>query len=250
MPAGRYYAVRWFVPAEAGVDEGGTVSRSDAPSSLSRRLSRRASIAVLAGTGVAALLAGAGCSAGQIAETAKVKPAVQGVNVDVGPIALRDLSVYYPGSGSYAAQDNAKLLVRIVNTGGQADTLTSVTTDAAGSVTLAGGSASPSASASGTPSTTPSGTPSATPSASPSAVGSSKITVPLPPRQLVQLVPGGTRQYLVVNNLKSALAPGQALRLVFTFATAGSVTVDVPMNMPNQVTERPSASDIEETGGA
>lgn len=236
------------------------MSRSVAPSSLSRRLTRRATIAVLAGTGVAALLAGTGCSAGQIAETAKVRSAVPGANADLGDIALRNLTVLYPDSHVYSAGDDARLVVRIVNTGGTADTLKGVSTDAADSVTIfslkadAGVSASPSGTPSGTPSGSPSGTPSGSPSAGPSAsasvapAGSTDISVPLPPRQLVQLDPNNKNdQVLIVNGLKHDLRPGESLKVVFTFDKAGSITVNVPVGVPDQVTARPSASGAQPT---
>jgi copper(I)-binding protein len=215
------------------------VSRSDAQSTPSRRLTRRASIAVLAGAGAAALLAG--CSSGQIAETAEVRPSVQGVNVDVGSLALRDLTVQYPDGRGYDKGSDAPLVVRIANNGGRADTLESVETDAAASVSFVGETT---ASASATPSGTPSGTPSATGA----AAGPVRLNVALPAGQLVVLV-RGTNDYLLVKDLRRALAPGQSLRLVFTFEHAGSVTVDVPVGVPASITARPSASDTGHSSG-
>ncbi|BCJ38102.1 hypothetical protein Athai_56050 [Actinocatenispora thailandica] len=78
-----------------------TVSRSvvSSRSPRLRRFTRRGALALVAGVGAAAVLAG--CGAGQISETAKIQPAVQGANAqsDSGTIALRDLTVLFPGGG-------------------------------------------------------------------------------------------------------------------------------------------------------
>ncbi|HEY3504793.1 MAG TPA: hypothetical protein VGN37_18665 [Actinocatenispora sp.] len=203
-----------------------------------RRITRRGSLALLAGAGAAALLAG--CGAGQISSTAKVKPAVQGANATStnGTIALRDLTVAYRGEANraYAKNENAPLVVRIANSGESGDTLTSVDTTAADSVVYVDNkaSASPTASASASASGTPSPAPANQPP------GPDRFRLDLAPQSFVPLIPD-QGQYLTLYKLHATLSPGDTVRLVFHFEKAGAVEVDVPMAPPGQVTERSSA---------
>src|SRR5690349_2439929 len=98
---------------------------------------RRVAVAALAMCAVALTSA---CAAGEHAATSEESPAIDGVGASVGPgspILLREISIARPPNGvSYAAGDSADLMLVIVNNGRSADTLTSVSTPAAGSVTV------------------------------------------------------------------------------------------------------------------
>src|SRR3954451_21082712 len=76
---------------------------------------RRAALAT--GVAVVAAVALAGCSAGQVAETALKRPSNPGVNADNadGSVVIRNLSVQYPGVQGYAAGGNAPLELGIYN---------------------------------------------------------------------------------------------------------------------------------------
>ena len=102
-----------------------------------RRTSRVVTYALVAGA--CAALALAGCSAGQLTQTASQVAAVPGANVTVGSIALRDLKIQYNGPEGYRPGDDAPLAVRIFNDGTEPVTLTGVTADKAEAVTLVGG---------------------------------------------------------------------------------------------------------------
>lgn len=210
-----------------------------------RRVARRGSLVMVAGAGVAALLAG--CSASQLAETSEIKSAVQGVNADSadGTIGLRDVSVQFRGETdrAYHEGDTVPLVARITSTGDTGDTLTSVTSpDARHVVLVRGDGASASASATATPS----------PGAPASAAGQTKFQIRIPSMGLVELVPPTpgarpTDEYLALDGLKqraAPLVPGDTVHLVFRFQHAGTIAVDVPLNVPSDSSvERSEAPD-------
>src|SRR3712207_4476777 len=76
---------------------------------------RRAFLAT--GVATVAAIALAGCSAGQVAETALKRSSVPGVNVDNanGSVPVRNLWVQYPGTQGYAAGEDAPLEVGLYN---------------------------------------------------------------------------------------------------------------------------------------
>lgn len=77
--------------------------------------------------GVSALLGVVGCSAGQVAQTAEMEPAVNGNAGQVGNIMLRDVMVAFPENGEpYRYGEDAPLQLTIVNVGGDDDRLVSV----------------------------------------------------------------------------------------------------------------------------
>jgi hypothetical protein len=224
---------------------------------------------------VAGLGFSAGCGAGQIAQTERMKPSVPGLNADVGQLGIRDVTIAYKGPDGYAAGDTAPLSVWIYNGNSQPVSLTGVTVTGAGdtagnagTVVVIGSaapsasaipSASSSASASGRPSpdasanasrsATPkaSASASAAPSASPSpsSPGSTTISIPIPARSFIVLVPGGS-QYLAITKLAQPLKPGQPLHVVFHFSNDASVpsasNQDVPMAPPSSSEPRMSQS--------
>ncbi|HEV8175437.1 MAG TPA: hypothetical protein VGP91_17505, partial [Actinoplanes sp.] len=89
-----------------------------------RSLVTRRSVLV---SGVAAVAAAAlaGCSAGQVAETALKKPSNQGVNRQNsnGTVFIRNLLVTYNGTEGYPAGANAPLQVALSNETTQAVTV-------------------------------------------------------------------------------------------------------------------------------
>jgi copper(I)-binding protein len=81
--------------------------------------------------GVSALLGVVGCSAGQVAQTAEMEPAVNGNAGQVGNIMLRDVMIAFPENGEpYHLGEDAPLQLTIVNVGGDDDRLVSVRTTA------------------------------------------------------------------------------------------------------------------------
>lgn len=114
------------------------MSRAEHSTTTRRRVLSGVVPSVL-GVGLAAVLM-AGCSAGQITQTATQEPAVNGASGMAGPIAIRDAQLAFPSNaqGVYQPGSTARLIVTIVNTGIADDTLTRISSPAATSVRIDG----------------------------------------------------------------------------------------------------------------
>ncbi|WP_446217262.1 hypothetical protein [Micromonospora sp. IBHARD004] len=207
---------------------------------------------LLAGTAAAASLLLSGCGAGQVAETAKKIPSVQGVNVQTSDnlYKVRGLYVQFPGTEGYRAGANAPLNVVIYNDSKTPVTVT-VTTDSAREIVLAGpggaeagptGSPTEPASASPTasdPSASPSrsvgagesasASPSASASESAPAVQPARIEIPA--LGYAQLT-GGSGQRLQLVGLNDKLLAGQQVNLVFDFGNGKTIKTAAPIGVP------------------
>jgi copper(I)-binding protein len=87
---------------------------------------------------VSGLLAWAlvGCGAGQTAATSQKLPTVPGVNAEAGGVAVRNATVAFQ-SGGYPAGGDAPVELALLNTTREPVRLVQLTSEAAGSVTLA-----------------------------------------------------------------------------------------------------------------
>ncbi|MFU8874931.1 hypothetical protein [Micromonospora sp. SL4-19] len=209
---------------------------------------RRAAL-LLAGTAAASLLL-SGCGTGQIAETAKKLPSVQGVNVQTPDnlYAVRGLYVQFPGVEGYKPGADAPLNMVIYNDSKNPVTVT-VTTDSARDIVLTGADASgpqtsPSssptepASASPTPSD-PNASPSmglgepASPSATPSesAAPSEPARIEIPALGYAQLNANSAR-FLKLVGLNDKLLSGQQVNLTFDFGDGRTITTPAPIGVP------------------
>jgi copper(I)-binding protein len=223
-------------------------------------VNRSTSRSVLAGLVVVGGLALAGCGAGQVAQTAQQSPTVDGQNVQVGSLAIRNAALEYPVSGVYERGSDARLRMVVVNTGVATDTLTSVSSPVATDVTISqGGSAEATGSATPEPSDTSSPTPSPTATATPTgtATGTAEPTesatgtpttsesatptpaatatpenarIQIPPNGYVSFRDDGPR--VLLTGLTQQLRPGQNLRVTLTFQNAGSVTMTIAVGTP------------------
>lgn len=199
----------------------------------------------------------AACGSGQIAQTSTQVITAEGAHAERGGVALRAVLIPTPARGEYKAGDPAPLYLAIATEEGTSDTLVSVTTTAAASVSLVrssfgsgsaspsgavGVSASPSASTSvsaspsapapsTSPGSTPSATPAATPPAEPSASPSSDAGLKIGENSLIVLTQGGS--YLELQDLVADLMPGNTVSVTFSFARAGDITIDVPVATPD-----------------
>ena len=150
---------------------------------------------------VAAVLALSGCAAGQVSQTADQVAGVDGANGTVGYLGVRNAVLAVTTNSAYAKGANAPLQLWVSNAGTQPDTLSSITTPAATSVQING----------------------------------------------IKIIPGqtlrdftGTRSAITLQGLTSKITYGQAVPVTFVFATAGSLTVNVPIaNPPVRTTGRP-----------
>ncbi|MGH4023759.1 MAG: copper chaperone PCu(A)C [Pseudonocardiaceae bacterium] len=157
----------------------------------------------------------AGCGAGQVTQTDAQVAAIDGASADLQNIALRDVLISYPenAQGSYPAGSDVPVQFTIINQGASADTLTSVTTQAARRVVVQGNTTVPaemSVASSGE---------SESDSAAPTSAG------PVSPLDVGEL-------RIVLTDTTRTLRPGQNIELTFVFKKAGAVTLPVPMGPP------------------
>lgn len=229
---------------------------------------RRAFLAT--GVAAAAAIALAGCSAGQVAETALKRSSTPGVNADNanGSVSIRNLSVQYPGTQGYAAGGDAPLEVGLYNQTTEAITVLVSSQPLAGAAEgqgivsarqvglTGGGAATPSAPSSAIPE--PSGSrpsdneddqnseqiPTPDPSSNPGPVQSESAAPAQPagpvrparieigPLSSVTFLPGDAEQ-LVATGLTGKLMPGNSLNLVFEFSNdAEPLVVQAPVSIP------------------
>jgi copper(I)-binding protein len=203
------------------------------------------------------------CAAGQSAQTANEKPTLDGTYASVGNIDLRGLAVEAPNGRRpyYAAGSDARIKLVIVNSGQKADSLTSITSPAAGAwgAFASSSDANAAMAADTSPRSTPT-PPAATSSAasqSPSrkhhkssGASASASTTPAPPNTSipaptpitqVPIAPGSRVSWgvpeatgaLLLLHIKKRIYPGSTIPITFTFATAGTVTVSVPIMLSN-----------------
>jgi copper(I)-binding protein len=199
-----------------------------------------------------AVLGVAGCSAGQVTQTDRVLPAVDGNQGDAGDNLLRDVLIAAPESGSYDTGDDAPLTLTIVNQGSADDELTSVSSPAAGKVELTGDTSLPSraalrvlvpeesapssasATTTGTPTSesSPGSTETSQPGGSSSAPGTAASEPAVTGTELAPEVVGSLS--IVLTDLTVDLMPGKNVPVTFVFAEGGSVTINVPIDNPAQ----------------
>jgi len=209
--------------------------------------------------GVSALLGIVGCSAGQVAQTADMEPAVNGNSGQLGTIALRNVLVAFPENGeSYREGEDAPLLLSIVNSGTEDDELVGVSSPA-GEVEPIGNPAIPagtalqivlpdentSESASET-TTTESSSSETSGSEEPSGAESPSATTTEAPAETEAVAPPvvGTMS-LVITGLTADLPIGKNVPVTFEFANAGKITLQLPIGAPATPRPQPEAVEAE-----
>jgi copper(I)-binding protein len=166
----------------------------------------RALRAATMGVLVLSPLALSACSAGQVTQTATQERDKTGAQAQVGDITLREARLAYPRSGAYEPGDDAELIVAIVNSGAQSDTLTGVEGEGFGGAEISGDEIE-------------------IPTDSTVFVGEDDLTVTL-------------------TDLDEGLTTGQVLRVTLTFEDAGDITVPVSVSTPDRALERGDAFDF------
>ncbi|MGH3796878.1 MAG: copper chaperone PCu(A)C [Pseudonocardiaceae bacterium] len=174
----------------------------------------------------AAVLALAGCGAGQVTQTDSQVAAIDGASANQGGIALRDVLIPYPATrnGAYPTGSNARLQLTIINQGTIPDTLVSATTSVARQVLLEGTTTIP-PQTSVTSAREAGAGPTATPTAPASPLDAGLVRV--------QLV-GITRP----------LRAGPNIEITFVFQHAGAITVAVPIGPPTNSVRTPLQSNV------
>ena len=227
---------------------------------------------LLAGVAAASMLL-SGCSAGQVAETARKVPSLGGVNAqsENGAYKVRNVSIDYLSPEGYPAGGTAPLTMALFNDSIDPVTVT-ISSDAAESVSLGGEIAerpgpesSPSASpeASETPETpqSPGAEPSpsltgpgataspVTPSPSQPATATGPASVEIPAYGYVSLTQE-SGNFVQLTGLKQALRPGDTVTVTFDFGNGQVVTAVVPVATPLSPAPRNSPVTGGEEGGA
>lgn len=174
--------------------------------------SRTARRSVAALTATAAVLLAAGCGSGQVGTIGSQVAAVNGGQGQSEKIAVRDVTIQFPSTGSsYSAGQDAPLLFTISNSGTASDQLESITTPV-GQVTLSGSKQVPGQ------------------ATLVSAAQEASDGTTIPPASPANNAAGLVKAR--ITGLTQPLKPGLNVSVTFTFAKAGSITVPVPLAHP------------------
>lgn len=166
--------------------------------------------------GVGVVLGMAGCSAGQVAQTAQEQPAVNGSLGQTGKIAIRDASLVYPDQtkGVYAKGSDIELAMTIVSRKQHDDKLVKVSSESARDVAVKGSRVIP---------------------------GNDTVVVGKPahagkggasPEDLSGKPETGHMR-IVLRDTTLPVRSGQTLSVTFTFEEAGSISMEMPMATPD-----------------
>lgn len=209
----------------------------------SGRMARRARLPKLlvVGVGLVSAVLLAGCSAGQLSQTAEQKSAVDGAQADLGPIAIRDAQLAPPKNRQhyYAYGDDALLQLSIVNRAAKDDKLVKVSSpiakgvrieghrDLPGGTVLRSGDVGQHLAGVADSATTAEGPGSSQrESAPPSGTSTSEQTKSGP-------LPVGHVNITLLGLKVDHLYSGHTVPVRFTFAGVGRVTVNLPIATPS-----------------
>jgi copper(I)-binding protein len=155
-----------------------------------------------------AVLALTGCGAGAISQTASQASAVNGYAGQVGNVLVRDATIAYAGNlggAAYQPGGSAPLNLSLVNTGGTADRLLSVTSPVAASGQVVGDAVLP---------------------------GGTVVTVGNNDGAASQALAGRTIA-IKLNGLVGPVRSGLTYPVTFRFEKAGTLTAQVPVGAPS-----------------
>ncbi len=152
---------------------------------------------------VAACLTLSGCAAGQVSQTADQVAAIDGANGTVGDIAVLNARLAPTAGEGYQQGSNGRLLLWISNNGLNPDTLSKVSSPAADSVQV---------------------------------VGDANI-----PGQYLADLSSLTGTRVVVSGFTQDVPHGQSIPMTFSFANAGTLDLNIPIEIPSDRSgERPT----------
>ncbi|MEO6955443.1 MAG: hypothetical protein ABI137_01770 [Antricoccus sp.] len=236
-----------------------------------RGTSRPARRLLIAALPIAVIVGLAGCSAGQLAETAQIRSAVDGTQGNVGDISVRDASFAPPLGSSYLAGSPLPLNFTVINSATGPDEISAVTVDGqpakirgalrkdasvssgptstAAPTPPASSSAATSSSSSSSPSSAAGG-PSLSASQSASATPAKPLapsTIALPANTLVSV---GENATIVLPMAAKQYYPSQLIPVTITFKNAGDLSLKIPIGVPLAQKATDSSSDFNfHTGG-
>ncbi|NMO52142.1 hypothetical protein HH310_13165 [Actinoplanes sp. TBRC 11911] len=213
-------------------------------------------VAMAAGVATVAVIGLAGCSAGQVAETAILQPAVSGVNTTSpdGSLLIRNLQVVYNNTDGYKAGDTAPIEVSLFNQTESTITVLISSTPQQGAgesvvsaqqIGVSGGAAPSAAASEPSPSASE---PSPSESAAAPELAPARFTIE--PHSAESFMPGDPQELRAVG-LSGDLANGSALALtVESSATSQPLQLLAPVAIPLSPAPRASgAADESEEGG-
>ena len=165
------------------------------------RSNRRVITRTTAAVVAAASLTLAGCGAGQYAQSVNQQAAILGANAAVGDMSTLNVRLAPIAEQKYPAGSDARVLLYLSNDGLNPDTLTSVSSPAAKSVQITGD--------------------------------------PVVPGQTLVDLSGDSGRRVTLTGLVQDLYYGVSIPMTFSFANAGSLTLNVPIqNPPERSTNR------------
>ncbi len=165
------------------------------------------------------------CSAGRVTQTATQERDKVGALAQVGDITIRAAKLASPGEDGYERGDDADLLMAIVNSGTEPDTLSEVTGEGFDDVEFDDGSSAG------------------------STGSSSSQGIEIPANGTVFL--DGEDTTVTLTSLEDSLTTGQQLELTLVFENAGELTLPLTVATPEEEVERGEPFDFhhEEGGG-
>lgn len=199
--------------------------------------SARRRMVTVAALAAAAGLALTGCSAGQHTQTSSQAAAINGNNVDIGAIALRNVFIVYPeAAGEHDKGGKAVLSLSIVNNSETVtDELTSISTDL-GQVSITGPTGDSKfvlapqqtvVAAPGTGASDDHGDDHGATSAAPTTTAAPATTTD---GDTPALDPEADPATIEITGLTEAISPGLTYNVTFNFKDAGTVQVSVPVD--------------------
>jgi hypothetical protein len=208
-------------------------------------------VAQAAGAAMAAVIALAGCSAGQVAETALLKTPISGLNTQSpdGQLLVRNLQVAYNGPEGYPANGIAPLQVTLANQSQQAMTVTITSrpqTDVVAGVVSAQQVGVGALAPSGSPSA-PAPDASASAAAEPAGPALKPAKFEIPPLGTQTFNPGGTGPALQAVGLTNVLKPGYSLSLTIQANDGQAFDVLAPVATPASPASRAPGNTDENT---
>jgi hypothetical protein len=162
--------------------------------SRTARLPRRVLVPTALSLLAAASLVLSGCAAGQYSQTADQVAAIDGANGTIGDIAVLNARLAPTARELYPAGSDARLLLWVSNDGLNPDVLSSVTTSAASSVEISGDGA-------------------------------------VPGQTLADFATDEGTEVTVTGFLQNQYY-GQSIPMTFNFANAGSLSLNIPIEVP------------------
>ncbi len=160
------------------------------------RIAKYSRLRLAPAVGVALALVLSGCAAGQVSQTANQVAAIDGANGTVGSLGVRDVLFVSTQTGGYKAGADLPMRLWVSNSSVTPDTLTGISSPAATTIQIEG-------------------------------------AADIPAQSLVQFTTDSAVK-ITLMGLTQDLPYGHSIPLTFTFATAGSVQVNVPIEIPTE----------------